>query len=111
MLRNTCARISLHSCGDVASNAAPWKPNLRSSSDTDAGMLTGSDAQQATDAALAAVPGATVIRVETDSDAGGTYEVHLTKADGTVATVKLDASFQVPILYSLKTHGYIPLRH
>ena len=58
-------------------------------------LLTGTDAQQATDAALAANPGATVIRVETDSDAGGKYEVHLTKADGSTVTVKLDASFQV----------------
>lgn len=58
-------------------------------------LLTGSDAQQVTDAALAAVPGATVIRVETDSDAGGKYEAHLAKSDGTQVTVKLDASFAV----------------
>lgn len=58
-------------------------------------LLTGSEAQQVTDAALAAVPGATVIRVETDSDAGGKYEAHLTKSDGTQVTVKLDAAFAV----------------
>ena len=45
-------------------------------------------------AALAAVPGATMIRVETDS-AGSPYEAHLTKADGTDVTLKLDASFKV----------------
>ena len=45
-------------------------------------------------AALAAVPGATVIRVETDSE-GSAYEAHLTKSDGTQVTVKVDAGFKV----------------
>ena len=40
-------------------------------------------------AALKAVPGGAVYRVE--SDAGdGTYEAHMTKPDGTVVTVKFD---------------------
>jgi uncharacterized membrane protein YkoI len=45
-------------------------------------------------AALKAVPGGTVYRVETDAD-GATYEAHMTKADGTEVTVKFDASFKV----------------
>ena len=45
-------------------------------------------------AAEAAVPGATVIRAETDAQ-GAAYEVHLKKADGSEVTVKLDASFKV----------------
>lgn len=57
--------------------------------------LTGSDLQSATEAALKAVPGATVIRAETDGDQAGAFEVHLTKADGSQVTVKLDASFAV----------------
>jgi hypothetical protein len=45
-------------------------------------------------AALKAVPGGTVYRVE--SDAGdGTYEAHMTKADGTLATVKFDKNLAV----------------
>ncbi len=44
-------------------------------------------------AALAEYPGATVVRVESDSD--GVYEAHLTKADGTPVTVEVDKSFQV----------------
>jgi hypothetical protein len=40
-------------------------------------------------AALKAVPGATVYRVETDAG-DAAYEVHLTKSDGTDATVKFD---------------------
>jgi len=57
-------------------------------------LLTGSAADKAKAAALAAVPGATVIRVETDSG-GARYEAHLTKADGSEVTVKLDSSFKV----------------
>jgi hypothetical protein len=45
-------------------------------------------------AALKAVPGGTVYRVETDAD-GATYEAHMTKADGTRVTVKFDKSFKV----------------
>ena len=47
-----------------------------------------------TSKALAAVPGGTVNRVETDAG-DATYEVHMTKADGTAVTVKFDASLNV----------------
>jgi len=56
--------------------------------------LTGDDLSKATAAAQAAVPGASIERAETDAE-GATYEVHVTKADGSEATVKLDASFNV----------------
>lgn len=45
-----------------------------------------------TEAALAEVADATVIRAETDSD-GAAYEVHLKNADGSVVTVKFDENF------------------
>jgi len=45
-------------------------------------------------AALAKVPGATVIRAETDAG-DAAYEVHLRKSDGTLVTVKLDESYAV----------------
>jgi hypothetical protein len=57
-------------------------------------LLTGTTASQVTAAAKAAVPGATIIRVETDSD-GAAYEAHMKKADGSFVTVKLDKSFKV----------------
>ena len=57
-------------------------------------LLTGDAATKATNAALAAVPGATVIRVETDSG-DAEYEAHLKKADGTTVTVLMDANFTV----------------
>jgi hypothetical protein len=58
-------------------------------------LLTGSDLQSATAAATAAVPGATVIRAETDSSGAAPYEVHMKKSDGTYVTVELNSSFQV----------------
>ena len=57
-------------------------------------LLTGTTATKVTNAALKAVPGATVIRVETDSD-GAAYEAHLQKADGSSVTVKVNKQFQV----------------
>ncbi len=55
--------------------------------------LTGADADKATAAAVAEIPGGTVLRVETDAD--GTYEAHVTKADGTEVEVKMDKDFNV----------------
>ena len=45
-------------------------------------------------AALKAVPGGTVTRVETDAG-DAAYEAHMTKADGTRATVKFDEDYAV----------------
>lgn len=55
-------------------------------------LLTDGTADKVKQAALDKVPGATVIRVETDSD-GSPYEAHLQKADGSEVTVKVDKSF------------------
>ena len=58
-------------------------------------LLTGTDLQKATAAATAAVPGATVIRAETNSASASPYEVHMKKSDGTDVTVELNSSFGV----------------
>jgi hypothetical protein len=57
-------------------------------------LLTGDALTKATAAAKAAVPGATAQRAETDAE-GAAYEVHMTKADGSIVTVKLDSNFKV----------------
>lgn len=57
-------------------------------------LLTGATADKVRAAASAAQPGATIIRVETDS-AGSPYEAHVRKADGTEITLKIDSSFKV----------------
>ena len=45
-------------------------------------------------AALKAVPGGTIYRIETDAG-DGVYEVHMTKADGSLVTVKFDKNLKV----------------
>src|SRR4051812_48163090 len=57
-------------------------------------LLTGSTKTGVEAAAKAAVPGGTIERVENDAE-GATYEAHMTEADGSQVTVKLDASFKV----------------
>jgi len=57
-------------------------------------LLTGDTAAKVKAAALAAVPGGTIERVENDAE-GSPYEAHMTRADGTRVTVKVDASFKV----------------
>jgi len=56
-------------------------------------LLTGDTAAKVKAAALAKYPGATVLRVETDSD--GVYEAHLTTSNGQRVTVEVDKSFKV----------------
>ena len=58
-------------------------------------LLTGRQLAKATAAADAAVPGATVVRAETNSSGASPYEVHLKKSDGTDVTVELDSNFGV----------------
>jgi hypothetical protein len=61
---------------------------------SDEKALSSADAAKVKAAALKAVPGGTVYRIETDAG-DGTYEAHMTKADGTEVTVKFDKSFAV----------------
>lgn len=57
-------------------------------------LLTGDTAEKVKAAALQAVAGGTIQRVETDAE-GATYEAHMLDANGQPVTVKLDASFNV----------------
>jgi hypothetical protein len=57
-------------------------------------ILTGDAADQVTAAAKAAVPDGTIDRVETDAE-GSPYEAHVTKADGSHVTVKINSDFSV----------------
>lgn len=100
--------------GTVLSGAATSSPTAPSSSSTAAPGANGAPApnRQPTPvrgdekavsadvaaklkaAALKAVPGGTVYRIETDGD-GDAYEAHMTEADGSLVTVKFDADFAV----------------
>lgn len=56
-------------------------------------LLTGDTASKVRAAALARYPGATVLRVETDSD--GVYEAHIVTTDDERLTVELDEDFAI----------------
>jgi hypothetical protein len=60
--------------------------------DGDAG-ISGPAAEQAKAAALRITGGGTANAVERDSEAGATYEVEVTKRDGTTVDVRLDEAF------------------
>ena len=57
--------------------------------------LTGDDATKVEAAVTAAYPDATIDRMEKDADGGATFEAHITKADGTHATVQLDENYAI----------------
>ena len=57
-------------------------------------LLTGDTATKVQAAAQAAVPDGTVLRVENDAE-GSPYEAHMSKADGSQVTVKVDSNFKV----------------
>ena len=90
---NTSTSTTAATTAAAAAPAAPG-PGGAAAVRSDEKVLTGSDATKARAAALAAVPGGTIIRMETDAG-DAAYEAHMTKADGTVVTVKLDANLKL----------------
>ena len=68
----------------------PWGPQR-----SDETLLTGDAASKVRALALAKVPGATIVRIETDADGHGAYEAHMVKADGSLVTVYVNKQFQV----------------
>jgi 3D (Asp-Asp-Asp) domain-containing protein len=70
--------------------AQPW--GGRRSDET---PLTGDAESKVRAVAQAAVPGGTIVRVETDADGNAKYEAHMTKSDGTPVTVYVDDSFKL----------------
>ena len=73
-----------------AASSQPWGGQR-----SDETLLTGDAESQVRAAALAKVPGGTIIRVETDADGHAAYEAHMTKSDGTPVTVYVDKSYNV----------------
>jgi hypothetical protein len=57
--------------------------------------LTGDTATKVKAAALAKLPGASVVRVETDAEGNAAYEAHVVTADGSPATVYVGEDFSV----------------
>ena len=59
---------------------------------------TQEQADAATQAALEATGGGTANSVENDTENGATYEVEVTKPDGSTVDVRLDADYQVVVI-------------
>jgi hypothetical protein len=74
----------------AAPSTRPWGPQR-----SDETLLTGETAAKVRELALAKVPGATIVRVETDADGRAAYEAHLVKADGSLATVYVNKQLEV----------------
>ena len=80
----------------VRAHATPTPPNPATlTHGPDETLLTGSNLISADQAATAAVPGATIVRAETNSSSTSTYEVHMRTSDGRFVTVELDSTFNV----------------
>ena len=73
----------------TAATPQGWGPQR-----SDETALTGDALTKVTAVAKDALPGATIVRVETDADGNATYEAHVTKSDGSLATVYVDETLQ-----------------
>ena len=89
---STASGRTVSSAGSAAARppgpggAQPVRPDEKSVSSATAATLRA--------AALQAVPGGTVYRIETDAG-DGAYEVHMTKAGGSLVTVKFGKNLKV----------------
>ena len=61
-------------------------------------QYTQEQADAATKAALEATGGGTANSVETDDENGATYEVEVTKPDGTTVDVRLDENYGIVVI-------------
>ena len=69
---------------------------------SDEKALTGETADKVKAAALAKVPGGTVLRVETDADHGSPYEAHVRKSDGTEVEVLVNKDFEATAVNEMR---------
>jgi uncharacterized membrane protein YkoI len=83
---STSSPGTAHQPPNGARGSAPVRSDEKSVSASTAATLKA--------AALKAVPGGTVYRVETDAG-DAAYEAHMTKADGSLVTVKFDKNLKV----------------
>ena len=79
----------------TTTQSAPSAQNPWGAQRSDETPLTGDTLAKVKAAALAEVPDATIVRVETDADGNAAYEAHVVKADRTPATVYVDKQFDV----------------
>ena len=86
----SAASGSSSSPSNASSSQRPW--SVQRSDET---LLSGETAAKVRHAALSKLPGATIVRVETDADGHAAYEAHMVESDGTPATVYVNEQFEV----------------
>ena len=86
----TGALVAVVVAGAVASIAAV--------TDDGDNTVSGPDADRATAAALRLTHGGTANSVERDSENGATWEVEVTRTDGTTVDVRLDENFRKVVI-------------
>ncbi len=84
------AQAASDKSADSRHDTATQVPPQRS----DETRLTGDTAAKVERAALAKVQGGSIIRVETDAE-GSPYEAHVSRPDGSTATIKVNKQFDV----------------
>jgi ABC-type xylose transport system substrate-binding protein len=86
----TGALVAVAAAGAVASVAAV--------TDDGDNSVSGPDADRATATALRLTHGGTANSVERDSENGATWEVEVTRTDGTTVDVRLDENFRKVVI-------------
>lgn len=81
--------------GDAVRSRSSRSPESLGGQRSDETPLSGDALAKVKAAALAEVPNATIVRVETDADGHAAYEAHVLEGDGTPATVYVDKQFDV----------------
>jgi hypothetical protein len=81
--------------GSQSTTPAATAPQGWSGQRSDETPLTGDALGKVSAVAKDAVPGATIVRVETDADGHAKYEAHVIKSDGSLATVYVDENFKL----------------
>jgi hypothetical protein len=71
---------------------------VASGGDDGEGHVTSEQAAAATEAALSATNGGVANSVERDSENGATWEVEVTRPNGTTVDVRLDGSYDVVVI-------------
>jgi uncharacterized membrane protein YkoI len=87
---NSSSSTAASTTSSIPSAQNPWGGQR-----SDETLLTDGNATKVRDLALEKLPGATIVRVETDADGHAAYEAHVVKADGTPATVYVDKDFNI----------------
>lgn len=91
VLTGIVAVVALALGGATVAGAGPF-------GDDGEGQLKGLQADQAGAAALKITGGGKVNAVERDSEKGATYEVEVTRPDGTTVDVRLDGSYKLVVV-------------